>query len=54
MPGLVPYVIIGSMAAASNFSSRSNTAPSSDGSCRHAATAASHAAPVGARGRPFR
>ena len=48
MPGLVPYVIIGSSADASTRIVRSKGAPSSVGSVRQDRTAASHSAPFGA------
>ena len=49
MPGLVPYVIIGSSASASMRDCRCrNVAPSSVGSCFQRATAASQSAPFGA------
>jgi hypothetical protein len=53
-PGFVPQVIMGSMSAASRTTSWSKVAPSSVASERHCATAASHSAPWGAKGRPFR
>jgi hypothetical protein len=52
--GLVPQVTIGSSAAASRLTSRSKRAPSSVGSERQYASAASHRAPCGANGRPAR
>ncbi len=54
MPGLVPQVIIGSSASPLMVTSRSNFAPSSVGSLRQRATAASQSAPFGANWRPFR
>ncbi len=54
MPGLVPQVIIGSISPASTWISRSKAAPSSLGSARQRARAASQAAPFGAKGRPAR
>ena len=54
MPGLVPQVIIGSSVEASIVSVRSKAAPSSLGRPRQRATAASHAPPAGANGRPAR
>ena len=53
MPGLVPQVIIGSSASPSMVTSRSNFAPSSVGSLRQRATAASQSAPFGAKWRPL-
>ena len=50
IPGLVPYVIIGSRVEPSMRTTRSYAAPGSLGSWRHLATAASHSAPVGRRG----
>src|SRR5579871_4547279 len=52
MPGLVPNVIMGSSAEASSAMVLSYAAPSSVGSERQRASAASHAAPCGAYGRP--
>ena len=54
MPGLVPQVIIGWISPASTWISRSKAAPSSLGSARQRARAASQAAPFGAKGRPAR
>src|SRR5579883_1247375 len=54
MPGLVPYVIMGSSWSASITIERSYAPPSSVGSCLHRSTAASHAAPFGAWGLPAR
>src|SRR6185369_12801065 len=53
-PGLVPQVTNGARLAASMTTSRSYTAPSSVVRVLQYATAASHSAPVGACGRPFR
>ncbi len=53
MPGFVPQVIIGSRVFASSVIEVSNAAPSSVGSVRHPATAASHAVPCGAWRRPW-
>ena len=52
--GLVPQVTIGASAAPSSASSRSKAALGSDGRPRQWATALSHSAPEGAKGRPFR
>ena len=53
-PGLVPQVMCGTHSLPSITISRSNVAPSSVASARHASTAASQSAPVGACGRPLR
>ena len=53
MPGFVPQVIIGSRVFASRVIVVSKTAPSSMGSVRQRATAASQAAPCGAWRRPW-
>ena len=51
--GLVPQVTCGVMAAASSTTSLSKVAPSSVGSVRQYATAASQASPCGAWSRSF-
>ena len=53
-PGLVPQVTNGVIRLASRVTSASKRAPSSVGSVRHHATAASQSAPCGAFGRPLR
>ena len=50
--GSVPQVICGSRLLQSSTCSRSNAAPSSDLSVRQCASARSHSAPCGAKGRP--
>src|SRR5438132_2297618 len=54
MPGLVPQVTWGATSEASSSTCLSYVAPRSVRSSRHFATARSHAAPLGARGRPAR
>src|SRR5438128_22544 len=54
MPGLVPQVTWGATSAASSWTCLSYVAPGSVRSSRHRSTARSHAAPLGARGRPLR
>src|SRR5207248_2329637 len=54
MPGLVPQVTWGATSEASSSTCVSYVAPGSVRSSRHLATARSHAAPLGARGRPAR
>src|SRR2546422_8507454 len=54
MPGLVPQVTWGATSEASSSSCLSYVAPGSVSSSRHRSTARSHAAPLGARGRPLR
>ena len=54
MPGLMPHVTIGSIAAPSRRATSSNVAPGSVAIDFHHAAAWSKAAPAGAYGRPRR
>ena len=54
MPGLMPHVTTGSMAAPSRRATSSNAAPGSVAIDFHQAAARSNAAPAGAYGRPRR